>query len=90
MFSALFEHSQDSLWDQCARVLREFSPNASIEEVNRLVLLASHETKGDFISIIQEYAKDIVNEFTDKLPEAKITKKKGKVDANHGRKQRSN
>ena len=79
MFSGLFKTNEaKSLWDQCAEALRKFNPNAPVEEVNRLVIYVSHSIQEAYPELIDEVLKDVINEFSDRLPEAELKKPKKK------------
>lgn len=70
MFSKLFNSKPaETLWEQCAEILREqVGQNVSIQEIDRLAVLASHEATGDFREEIREAVADAINGFMDRLP----------------------
>lgn len=62
------EEHGDDLWTQCFNELVRIGQPFTVEDVNRLTLLASHDVYGDFKLIVEKVASDAVNGFVDGLP----------------------
>lgn len=57
-----------SIWDQCLEELQKSGCSHSVEDVNRLALLVTHDIQGEFQKPIWLRIHDVVNGFLDELP----------------------